>query len=314
MEVIINRNVFLENLYQEVIFRKNVQLYGEEGVGKTYLIRQLISKLHQRRICFYFSFRGIRNLEDFAFYYQQILQNASKEYATVAYHLRQYFNEFPVNQIRSWEQWIIWHNGLTQVLVKLSQDLLFVLDHLDEWEVEGAEGFPPEALQQLNPAPNCQWLFLQKARLESKDLLAIEILPLAMEEIEYDESKKFEIEALLQFARGNTKFLVELLDLHGNFGERRQNLMKAVHAQFHFFKSRFTQLQWNLLRAVALEENVEQPMAFEFLMKYRLGAASSIDRALTNLMQSNMLRKTQKGYTLSNPIMLRWFQWLYTLT
>ncbi len=312
MEVIINRNAFLEELYQSVISRKNVQLFGGAGVGKSYLTRQLISKLHQRRICFYFSFRGLRSLEDFAFYYQQILQQASKDYPTVAYHLGKYFSDFPVNQLRNWEQWLVWHNGLTQVLVKLSQDLLFVLDHLDEWEVEGAENFPQEAMAHLNPAPNCQWLFIQKEALANEEFLCMEVLPLAINEIEYDALKQTDAEALVQFTRGNTKFLVELIALEGEFNTRKQIFMKSVHARFYFFKTRFTQLQWNLLRAIALEENVEQPMAFEFLMKYRLGAASSIDRALTNLVQSKIVHKTADGYTLTNTIMLRWFQWLYT--
>ncbi len=306
------RTALLQSLYDRVTVREDILLYGQAGNGKTHLLKQLQKRLLQRRICFYFSFRGIRAFDAFTTYYQEVLQTEARNHPTVDYHLKQFFQQNPVIQLRNWTQWLNWHQHLTGTLGQLSQDLLFVIDHFEEWEVSGKSHFPDEALPQIRELRNCQWLIATQQETIFDGFSVMEVPPLTIKEVEESTLPVESLQEYHSYTKGNVAFLTELLAHEGNLEPQIKALMEQRHRHFLFFKARFTSLQWNLLRALALEENVQQPLAFSFLVKYKLGAASSVDRALTNLLSSRMILKSQEeGYILRDVALLRWFQWLY---
>ena len=90
-----------------------------------------------------------------------------------------------------------------------------------------------------------------------------------------------------------------------------KKVLERYHAIYYNFRKRFTDLQWKLLLAIACEERVLHPHAFEFLINYRLGAASSVERALRNLSDTGIIQNTPEGWKVSDIRFQRWLVQLY---
>lgn len=68
----------------------------------------------------------------------------------------------------------------------------------------------------------------------------------------------------------------------------------------------YSTVQRNLLKAVAKEKFVMQIHSGEFISKYRLKNASSINRALNSLLESELIYKSEKGYLVYDRFMGLW--------
>jgi len=94
--------------------------------------------------------------------------------------------------------------------------------------------------------------------------------------------------------------------------EEKLKMLNEFEPVYHNFKALLSALQWQVLRAVAKEERLYSPTAFEFLYKYKLGAAASVKRALQALIAQDMVSVIQddfKGYyRLNDVFLMRWFQ------
>lgn len=116
-------------------------------------------------------------------------------------------------------------------------------------------------------------------------------------------------ERAFAFSQGNLSIL-KALSSERDF--KPQVLLDNHHPTFSLLRKRLTDLQWRLLKAIALQERVAQPHAFEFLVANKLGAASSVERALRNLLQTDLIiKEEEEGYRLSNTLLMRWIQSLY---
>ena len=69
-----------------------------------------------------------------------------------------------------------------------------------------------------------------------------------------------------------------------------------------------TDNQFSLLRAVAKEGLVEQPMSKEFIKKHSLPGASSVKTALEVLNDKELLYQTPNGYIVYDRFMNQWLQ------
>jgi len=74
-----------------------------------------------------------------------------------------------------------------------------------------------------------------------------------------------------------------------------------------------THLQWRLLEAIALEGRVAKPSGKDWLMKYKLGSASSVQAALAAMEQREMVVPEESGYRLMDPFMEHWFKQVYSV-
>jgi AAA+ ATPase superfamily predicted ATPase len=78
------------------------------------------------------------------------------------------------------------------------------------------------------------------------------------------------------------------------------------------YRNLLTQAQWNVLKAIAIEEKVEKPNAKEFIQKHKLGAVSSVNRSIEALMEKDLIHKTsyteKPYYMLNDKFLMRWFQ------
>ena len=79
---------------------------------------------------------------------------------------------------------------------------------------------------------------------------------------------------------------------HIGIDEAKQAATQILQADtivFNQYQQMLTSGQWNLLIAVAKEEKVRQITSRQFLQKYRLGNASSINRTVASLIEKDLL-------------------------
>jgi len=201
---------------------------------------------------------------------------------------------------------------LADHLQQVGLDFLFIFEHIEDWNLDLQEKGMLEAFSHLTEARNIQVLLNSDASLKIPSILKLEKHALAKASAEdiWEHPSAFEHE-LYEFSQGNLQLLNALLaKKQEKAAEAIVNLLKEVHPLFKLFQHRFTALQWKLLQAIAIEERVEQPHAFAFLVKYNLGAASSIERALQNLLSTKLIQRDEQAYFVHDQLFLRWLQWL----
>lgn len=306
-------------LYDLVMGRENIFLHGSTGIGKTYVLRLLKAKLDGRRVCFYRSLRGVISTQQYLHEFIKELKSVARDHSNLDYQLRRFLDENPVYQYESLPQLNAWFDKLTITLSQIGLDFLFMFDDINEWENDDELESVFSHLAILNQANNCQLLLtsnrntageIAKIKFQSSHLTAVRKEKIWPNHMEDWQAKSY------SFTDGNTSFLIELLEYCNqdefNFHQASQRLMQDYHPVLSKMRKRFTKLQWKLLRSIAFEEIVEQPHSFEFLVKHKLGAASSVERALRNLHDTEMILKTEKGWKVSNMVYQRWLQWLYS--
>ena len=309
----ISRSEELSLLYDEVITRNNILLHAASGMGKTHLLQNLTQKLEGRRVCFYVSLRGISSTAQLHRKLYNIVKSSVKRHTNVEFQLRSFFESHGLPDHSYPKIFSKWLEDLLVALQQVSQDFIFIIEDVDQYESD-------ETIDSLflhfRASRNSQVLFSAAQPLEySKKTVHFELKPILPKQLQTDIIPDNQVEELLLYTAGNTAFILEILRAMShytlNFETAKEQLMESYQHTLHGFRHRFTALQWNLLKAIALEEIVVQPHSFQFLVKYELGAASSIERALRNLISSGIVTRTEEGYYIANIILLRWMQWLY---
>jgi hypothetical protein len=90
-------------------------------------------------------------------------------------------------------------------------------------------------------------------------------------------------------------------------------LIKQFEAVYFNYRSMLTSLQWRVLKAIAREERVFSPNSKDFIHRYKLGTAPSVNRALTSLTDQEHISKVylennQSYYRLNDVFLLHWLQ------
>jgi AAA+ ATPase superfamily predicted ATPase len=67
-----------------------------------------------------------------------------------------------------------------------------------------------------------------------------------------------------------------------------------------------TSMQYRVLKAVALNNGIENPTSKEFLSKYDLGAASSVSQAIKSLSDKEFIFQSGSGYRLNDVFLGQW--------
>ena len=125
------------------------------------------------------------------------------------------------------------------------------------------------------------------------------------------------IDTILEWARFQT-YYVQLTcnKLFGRTDDVTQEDILAVMNEtleqesplFGQFKMMLTNKQWQILKAIALEEDVPNPFSQSFIKKYDLGAASSVNAAIKALLEKEILIYWDERYTLHDTLLMRWLQ------
>lgn len=110
----------------------------------------------------------------------------------------------------------------------------------------------------------------------------------------------------------NRLYATERLVTEKLLASEMRALLKEFEPVYHNFKSLLSPFQWQVLRAVAIEERVYMPGSHVFLHRHNLGAAASVRRALDSLIQQDMISEINTGseryYRLNDVFLMRWFQ------
>ena len=309
---LINRSQEIDQLYDELMSRKSLFFHGPSGTGKTYLAHELMDKLKGRRVCFYLSIRAFGSLHQFLTKLHFAVKSTTRMHSNVEFQLRSFFDSNPVAETVDEKVFAQWTENLLVALQQVSQDFLFIVEDVDQYE--GKDDLS-QLFQYFFSSRNSQILFTSRLFSEDYKTEGFRLKSLLPKQVKSPLMDENELSELIEFTRGNTAFILELMQIMElnkcTFSKASQIALEAHQKILYSLRHRFTDLQWNLLRAIAAEEAVEQPHSFKFLMKYQLGAASSIERALGNLVSTGMIHKSEFGYIVSNVVFLRWMQWLY---
>lgn len=88
--------------------------------------------------------------------------------------------------------------------------------------------------------------------------------------------------------------------------------MTMQQTTFMQYRDLLGPVQWKMLIAIAREELISEPQAKDFLLKYKIGAASSAKKALTALVDKEMVctieTPDKTSYRVYNVFLLRWLQ------
>ncbi len=296
--------------------RESFFLHAPEGMGKSTLLTQLMTKLEGRRICTAISVRALSSESTFMTRLLSGLKQAAARYTNVDYQLRRILDENPQPTKLDVESMDRWMESLLVGLQSISQDFLFIFEDLHQWE--GSADIS-RFFKQFFRSRNSHVILTADYPLQGLEKAEnIELKPLKGDQLNSELNFHYYhqlVEDLLSYTAGNTAFTLEMIDhkalSNDPLKKSIEQVMGRYHSVYYSFRHRFTDLQWKLLRAIASEGIVAKPHSFDFLMNYRLGAASSVERALRNLSDSGMIVKKEEGWLISSITFQRWLQWLY---
>jgi len=81
---------------------------------------------------------------------------------------------------------------------------------------------------------------------------------------------------------------------------------------YYQYRNLLTKAQWKLLKALAVEEKVEQPYSVQFLNKHNLGTSAMVKRSIESLIQKEMVYRNiaveKPYYEVYDKFLMRWLQ------
>ena len=90
------------------------------------------------------------------------------------------------------------------------------------------------------------------------------------------------------------------------------DLLSQQQVTYMQYRSLLSPIQWQLLIAIAKEGLVSEPQAKSFLQKYKIGAASSVQKALNTLVDKEMIFSIEStgktAYRVYNVFLMRWLE------
>lgn len=92
----------------------------------------------------------------------------------------------------------------------------------------------------------------------------------------------------------------------------RQILLEQ-EVQYVTIRNLLTHLQWRVLEAIALEGDVEKVTSKDWIMRHKLGSASSIQAVVKAMEDREMIAREDKGFRLMDPMMEHWFRQIYSV-
>lgn len=130
-----------------------------------------------------------------------------------------------------------------------------------------------------------------------------------------------------------TELILELTDCHTYYTQRlcheiflndkktikSDTILQALNkllteneGTYFQYRNLITQAQWNLLKAFAIEEKVQQPYAKDFIYKHILGTSANVKRGLEALLEKELVYYNVSietpYYEVSDKFLMRWLQ------
>ncbi len=134
--------------------------------------------------------------------------------------------------------------------------------------------------------------------------------------------KQIELDAIskmYEWCRGQTYSVQRVCNyLYGYHDKVTADVLVDVFSQiveqdkpmFASYQKILASTQWKVIKAVAAEEPLQNPLSKEFIQKHNLGAASSVQSALKALQKKELLIEENGYYLIHDVILARWLQTL----
>ncbi|MBP6870628.1 MAG: ATP-binding protein [Bacteroidales bacterium] len=90
--------------------------------------------------------------------------------------------------------------------------------------------------------------------------------------------------------------------------EIKENILSSRESMYLNYRNLLTGNQYQLLKAIALEGGAEHPNSIEFIRKYNLGSASTVNSALKTMMEKEMIYFESGRYKLYDVFQFHWFR------
>ena len=87
-----------------------------------------------------------------------------------------------------------------------------------------------------------------------------------------------------------------------------QEIVDEQETVFQNYYASLTEIQANLLQAIAKEGIVVSPFAHHFISRYQLKAASSVRTALKILQDRQIVYRQQEGYIVDDRFFSKWLR------
>ncbi len=84
------------------------------------------------------------------------------------------------------------------------------------------------------------------------------------------------------------------------------NIINENESVYANYLNLITSTQFKVLRAIAVDKNVEKPTSQEFINRHQLGAASSVSQAVGSLVDKEFIFETNKGYRMNDVFFANW--------
>ncbi len=126
-----------------------------------------------------------------------------------------------------------------------------------------------------------------------------------------------QVDYILSVCRGHTYYIQYFCNrLYSiNFNGKKDNIVKVFEdiltenePVFINYRNMLTNSQWNLLKAIALENTVKEPTSNQFIKKYNLGGASTVQRGLKSLLKDEMITFYNNEFIVSDVFLFNWFK------
>ena len=131
-----------------------------------------------------------------------------------------------------------------------------------------------------------------------------------------------EIETILDYTNLHTYYTQSLC--HELFANQQKNIQATTIQQVTYkilaekegtyfqYRNLLTATQWQLLKAIAIEEKVIQPYAKQFINYHNLGSSAIVKRSLESLLDKEMIYKNssikEPYYAVYDKFLMRWLQ------
>jgi hypothetical protein len=160
--------------------------------------------------------------------------------------------------------------------------------------------------------------FYQSAQLESLQPIELESYGKFIHNHFNSEDKIITDEAIAKiymWSRGQTYTIQSVCNhLYASYQDVKAEDLELIFNQllvqqqsiYANFQKMLTKTQWNVFKAIAKEEPLQNPISKEFLTKHALGAASSVSTALKALERMELVIKDQGKYLVHEVQLARW--------
>lgn len=102
------------------------------------------------------------------------------------------------------------------------------------------------------------------------------------------------------FALGEKNITLELIN------KTLLEILKEYEMYYYNYRNLLTDYQWQVLRAIAIEDEVKMPTAKAFIQLHKLGTPSSVKTALTALIDREVVYHDAGKYSVNDVFLSRW--------